>query len=120
MEALPTKSQQAPNRLLQRLMDFDNSSTDNGDEYQRYLKEPRLNIKDQDFDPLSWWLEPSQRTRFPHLSKMAIDLLSAPAMSADNERLFSIAKQTVDDTRTQLDPRALEALLCLKSWQKFN
>ena len=101
-------------------MDFDDDAPINDDEYQRYLEEPRLNIKDQDFDPLSWWLELSQRTRFPNLSKMAIDLLSAPAMSADNERLFSVAKQVIDDTRTQLDPKAVEALLCLKSWQQYR
>jgi hypothetical protein len=67
-------------------------------------------------NPLQWWLEPTQRTRFPALSKMAIDVLSIPAMSAEAERLFSSAKLDVTDQRNSLSIQTLEVLQCLKSW----
>lgn len=106
------------NRLKSLMYDFEDLS--DVDEYARYLSEPRHNTPNREFDPVNWWLESAQRERFPRLSKMALDLLSAPAMSADCERLFSTAKLTVTDLRTRLDSESLEALLCLKSWQKHD
>jgi hAT family protein len=35
---------------------------------------------------LSWWLEEVQRRTYPNLSRVAIDILSSPAMSAQPER----------------------------------
>jgi hAT family C-terminal dimerisation region len=113
-----TTSQHAPSRLKQRLAGIRQSSTSALDEYDRYILEPVHETPNEDFDPLNWWLEPSQQERFPRLSKMGLDLLSAPAMSADNERLFSIAKLTVTDLRTRLGSKSMEALLCLKSWRR--
>jgi hypothetical protein len=90
------------------------------DEYKRYVTEPlHHTTNNRAFDPVNWWLEPSQRERFPRLSRMALDLLTAPAMSADCERLFSAAKLTITDLRTRLSAQSVEALLCLKSWQQF-
>jgi hypothetical protein len=37
---------------------------------------------------LAWWLEETQQKNDPSLSKMAVDILSIPAMSAEPERLF--------------------------------
>ena len=67
-----------------------------------------------------WWLEPTQRKRFPDLSKMALDLLSIPAMSADPERLWSGAKITVDDRRGRLGIHKIQAIECLKSWLQIE
>jgi len=67
-----------------------------------------------------WWLEPAQQATFPLLSRMALDLLSIPAMSADPERLFSGAKHTLDDTRNRLQDDVIEALESLKSWLGFD
>lgn len=65
------------------------------DEYARYCASDCT----YDIDRRSWWLEKtqhwlslSQQASFPNLSKMALDILSIPAMSADPERLFSSAK----------------------------
>lgn len=88
-----------------------------GDELDQYLQEPRLSTEVCP-SPLSWWLETTQQSRFPNLSKMAIDLLSIPAMSADVERLFSSAKLTVTDLRNKLQARTLKELQCLKSWNR--
>ena len=63
-----------------------------------------------------WWLEHTQLQRFPHLSRMALDMLSIPAMSANPERLFSGAKITIYDRRNRLGIITVEAVECLKSW----
>jgi hypothetical protein len=52
----------------------------------------------------------------PKLSKMAIGILSIPAISADPERLFSGVKITITDHRNRLGIRKIQALECLKSW----
>jgi hypothetical protein len=69
-----------------------------------------------DCDALKWWMEPAQRTTYPNLSKMALDILSIPAMSAEPERLFSGCKITITDRRNRLGIESIESLECLKSW----
>lgn len=41
-------------------------------------------------------------------------------MSADSERLFSSCKITLEDLRNRIWPELLEALECLKSWNKIK
>lgn len=86
------------------------------DEYARYIKE-RVEWTD---DPIAWWQEPVQRHKYPHLSKMALNMLSIPAMAADVERLFSSAGLTLTDRRNRMGINLLEALECLKSWNKIK
>jgi hypothetical protein len=62
------------------------------DEYEAYTSQTPIPI---DCSPLTWWLRDGQRERYPRLSKMAIDILSIPAMSADPERVFSSARRTI-------------------------
>jgi hypothetical protein len=83
------------------------------DEYERYISLPQVfgrNIRER---PWEWWLEPQQQTDYPNLSKMAIDVLSIPAMSDAPERLFSSAKQVITDRRNRMGIEAVEALECL-------
>jgi hypothetical protein len=84
------------------------------DEYQNYLSAPRIKVK----DVRKWWLEDTQQTLYPNLSKMALDLLSIPAMSAEPERLFSDTKITLQDRRNRLGIDIIEAIECIKSWSK--
>ena len=50
------------------------------DEYERYCNSERV----YGFtSALAWWLEETQQKTYPSLSKMAVDILSIPAMSAD-------------------------------------
>ncbi len=44
---------------------------------------------------LEWWLREEQQHAYPRLSKMAIDILSIPAMSAEPERIFSGSRRTI-------------------------
>ncbi|EXU94852.1 hAT family dimerization domain protein [Metarhizium robertsii] len=65
-------------------------------------------------------VEDDERKNYPNLSKMAVDILSIPAMSAEPERLFSGAKITITDRRNRLGSDVIEALECLKSWFRIQ
>jgi hypothetical protein len=74
-----------------------------------------------DFDDVrDWWLEPQQQAVYPNLSKMALNLLSIPAMSAAPERLFSSCKITITDRRNKLSIKVIEELECLRSWYQVE
>jgi hypothetical protein len=91
------------------------------DEYERYCREAVMEMDlDEIFDPREWWQETTQRKVYPNLSKMALDLLSIPAMSAEVERLFSSCKITITDRRNRIGIDAVEAIECLKSWLREN
>lgn len=53
------------------------------DEYEDYIHGQSYDIGDQ--MPLEWWCQKQQKTRWPRLSYMAIDILSIPAMSDEPE-----------------------------------
>ena len=82
-------------------------------EYETYISQTPIPI---DCSPLGWWLRDEQRQRYPRLSKMAIDVLSIPAMSADPERVFSGARRTISWDRMLLGASTIEKGECLKSW----
>ena len=52
------------------------------------------------------------------LAGMAMTYLTLPAMSAEPERVFSGAKITLSDRRCRMENDVLEAVECLKSWQR--
>jgi hypothetical protein len=56
----------------------------------------------------------------PNLSKMALNLLSIPAMSAAPKRLFSSCKITLTDRCNKLSGRVIEALESLRSWYQVQ
>jgi hypothetical protein len=82
------------------------------DEFERFINQ-RPSRAD---DPLQWWLEPTQQRDYPNLSRMAIDVLSAPPMSAESERVFSGARRTISWDRAKLGPLTIRQSECLKSW----
>lgn len=67
---------------------------------------------------LEWWCQDQQRTRYPRLSCMAIDILSVPAMSAEAERVFSGARRQIPWSRANLGSTTIEQMECLKHWLK--
>ena len=91
-------------------------STTTMDEYARYC----LLSQHHDFEDVrKWWMEEKQKRNFPNLSRMALDILSIPAMAADPERLFSSAGLTVTNRQNNLSIQSIEALECIKSWAKL-
>lgn len=93
------------------------------DEYERYCTAPRVWQIDHPNQPWDWWLEPQQQRDYPNLARLAVDILSIPAMSDLVEKVFSSAKQTLVDRRSLLGSDALEATECTRSWlsiEDFN
>ena len=87
------------------------------DEYTHYCAQPIIKKLHNARD---WWLQPTQQQLYPHLSKLALEILSIPTMSAELERLFSATKLILTDRRNRLSMKMIEALSCLKSWYKLK
>lgn len=65
-------------------------------EFQRFIDSPVDSIGfTASHAVLDWWLEPCQRRTYPRLYRMAVDILSTPAMSAEAGRVFSQARRTI-------------------------
>ena len=65
------------------------TETQTGNKLERYLRlKPQATT-----NPVEWWM--AQRTSFPLLSKLALNILAIPAMAADCKRAFSLAKLTL-------------------------
>jgi hypothetical protein len=85
------------------------------DELEQYLAMP-FSVDLTDMERIQWWY--NKKDMWPMLSKMALDILSIPSMSADAERLFSSGKLVLRDTGSRLSSESIAALECLKSWEK--
>ena len=68
-------------------------------EYARWLLD--VSVGDKEADPLKYWR--SKANDYPRLSKMALDVMTVPAMSAECERLFSAVELMVTANRNRLD-----------------
>jgi hypothetical protein len=86
------------------------------DEYEDYIQGQSYDIGKQ--IPLEWWCQEQQKKRWPKLSRMAIDVLSIPAMSDEPERVFSGGRRTISWERSSLHPETIEHTECLKHWKK--
>ena len=64
-------------------------------------------------DPIKFWLDAT--SRFPLLSKMAINLLPTPGTSVPCERAFSRAGLIVGDLRSKLNPAKVNLLVFLQN-----
>src|SRR6266850_7931851 len=84
------------------------------DEYESYCNEKPL----QKAPPhlIQYWN--GQAANTPSLSKMALDLLAIPAMSAECERIFSSTKILISDRRNRLKEDVIEANECVRYWIK--
>ena len=94
------------------------------DEYEQYIKtdhfsnqqpgdaNPRSQIKSVDL--CAFWAR--YERCYPSLARMAFDILSIPAMSAECERVFSSAKLLITDRRGRLKEDIIEASECSRSW----
>ena len=112
------------NQYFKWLDDQENEAEDSEnalDEFDLYIADHFI-LREEDKDRIAfdWWLESEQRTRYPLLLKMAIDIYSIPAMSSEAERVFSGAKYTISDLRGRLKSEIIELLECLKSWFRLD
>jgi hypothetical protein len=89
------------------------------DELTRYLSEDPVS-RDHMYtkDPFLYWQ--ANQKRFPKLSRLAFDVLSTPASSADCERMFSELGDLLEPRRLKMNPGVVTALQCLKSWGRLE
>ncbi len=64
-------------------------------------------------DPISVWI--SQRTNWPELSQLALNMLSIPASEVECERAFSLAKTFYTDERSRISEENLRTLVMVHS-----
>jgi len=91
------------------------------DELARYLAAPLARWKHKPVDgkpgvyyePLDWWRD--NQSSYPVLSHLAFELLAAPASTAADERLFSMAGNVVNEERPLTQQELAEATQVLRS-----
>jgi hypothetical protein len=84
---------------------------DEDDDLQRFMAEKPVQFGT---DPLEWWVAHQQD--YPVLKHLAFTYLAAPASTATNERLFSIAGNVVNEERPRTQAQLAQAVQCLRSW----
>lgn len=84
---------------------------DEDDDLQRFIAEKPAQFGT---DPLEWWVANEQY--YPVLKHLAFTYLAAPASTATNERLFSIAGNVVNEERPRTQAQLAQAVQCLRSW----
>lgn len=82
-------------------------------ELDKYLNEANVEY-DDDFDILNWWKQNSQK--FPILASMACDVLAVPVSTVVLESDFRMGYRIVDESRSSLEPKLADALICAQSW----
>lgn len=85
------------------------------DELQRY-RGRKIPDPDEEVNVIQWWI--SNKKRYPILYEMAMDFFAVPAQSAECERTFSHAGGTVTRKRGYIIALTIEAIKCLKSWER--
>lgn len=83
------------------------------DEYERWVNTPPAD-GDDDVNPFKYWHR--RQKEYPRLSRMALDCLSAAAMSTECERLFSSAGEMVSAKRSHLESHTISMTQCVRSW----
>ncbi|PNP59234.1 hypothetical protein FNYG_14985 [Fusarium nygamai] len=83
------------------------------DEYIRW--QASVSGSDKDVaDPVEYWV--LKRFEYPRLSRMALDVMTVPAMSSECERLFSATGLMVTPLRNRLDAGTIGLIQTLRSW----
>ncbi|KAF5137685.1 putative AC transposase [Metarhizium anisopliae] len=85
------------------------------DEFERWLR-TKQDVYTKHDNPLQYWS--AKRFEYPRVAKMAIDILSIPAMAAECERTFSSAGSMVSPRRTRLDSSTVSVAQTVRSWLK--
>ncbi|KAL5552402.1 hypothetical protein UlMin_002578 [Ulmus minor] len=78
-----------------------------------YLDEPKMS-KNVNFDVLNFWK--SHQYRYPELAAMARDVLSIPVSTVASEAAFSVGGRVLDQYRSSLKPKNVEAIICTRDW----
>jgi hypothetical protein len=97
--------------------DDEDDGNEEFDEATTYINQRRdLHVKEEAL--LEWWQ--GRKGQFPRLFRMAMDLLTIPPMSSENERDFSEGKLVLDTQRLRLRHEKVNQILCLKKWRRLG
>ena len=66
-------------------------------------------------DLLDWWK--NNKRIFPVLCHFARDVLLVPVSSVSSEATFSMVVRIIEERRSSLTPKMVEAITCLKDWE---
>lgn len=78
-----------------------------------YLEEPGHDLN-SDINVLEYWNNSSMR--YPELAMMARDILTIPISSISPEASFNIEKRVLHLGQNSLNPKIIQALVCLSDW----
>lgn len=83
-----------------------------------YLSEPKstdlAGEGPNDVDVLQWWSR--RQNQYPILAMMAREILAVPASTVSVEQAFSVGGYVLDERRSVMTPRNLEAQVLLKDY----
>lgn len=82
------------------------------DDFDSFISEAPIALS-EGTTPFQWWCSEDVRTAYPRLSRMAIDILSVPAESAEPERTSSGARRTARWHRLRLLIERIEKIECI-------
>ncbi|XP_028774231.1 zinc finger BED domain-containing protein RICESLEEPER 2-like [Neltuma alba] len=88
--------------------------TDKYAEVEKYLHAELAEARDPAFDILGWWKVNASKYRV--LSLIASDVLAMPISTVSSESAFSTGGRVIDDFRSSLSPKMVEALICAQNW----
>jgi len=95
-------------------------SIDMETELDEYLAAPVITLRGNEtidsFNIVNYWK--GNDKSYPTLARISYDIYAVPAMSAEPERVFSRAKQTITDRRNRLGTNSVEIIECLNSWMR--
>jgi hypothetical protein len=83
------------------------------DEYECWQSDMKATDRDIS-DPHQYWI--ARAKDYPRLSRMALDVMTVPAMSAEVQRLFSAVGLMVTPLRSRLDASTIGVIQILRSW----
>ncbi|KAM5529828.1 hypothetical protein FOXYSP1_17672 [Fusarium oxysporum f. sp. phaseoli] len=85
------------------------------DDFDSFISEAPIALA-EGTTPLQWGCSEDVRIAYPRLSRMAIDILSIPAETAEPERTFSGARRTARWDRLRLLIESIEKIECIGNW----
>jgi hypothetical protein len=89
------------------------------DEYEQWSRyEPAWTTEqyDQAGNLVQYWLRMS--SKYPNLSRFAIDIMTIPASSCDCERMFSELGDLLEPKRRGIGHQLLAAIQMVRAWRK--
>ncbi|XP_072060642.1 zinc finger BED domain-containing protein RICESLEEPER 2-like [Arachis hypogaea] len=91
----------------------------NKNEVDLYLMDGLEKPGDQNtFDILNWWKVNS--SKYPILSQIARDVLAMPVSTVASESAFSTGGRVLNNYRSSLTPKTVEALICTQNWLRAS